>query len=206
MMKCDTCGQMIPDNAHTCPTCGALTALGRSSQSQGGYYQQQQPQGNYQQGYGAQPNYGQQGYNAQPNYGQQGYNAQPNYGQQQYNAQPNYGQPMYGQQGGINVTVTNNAPSHSSAPVVVELLLNIFLGIYGVGWLMAGETTTGIILLVLSFVDWGVIAALAVLTLGLGFVCWGPLIIAAWIVNAILLNKALQRKAAAQVIMVQQRY
>ena len=195
MMRCDTCGQMIPDNAHTCPYCNALTALGRSSQPQGGYYQQQQ-QGNYQQGYGA-----------QPNYGQQQYNAQPNYRQQQYNAQPNYGQPMYGQQGGINVTVTNNAPPHSSAPVVVELLLNIFLGIYGVGWLMAGETSTGIILLVLSFVDWGVIAALFVLTLGLGFICWGPLVIAAWIVNAILLNKALQRKAtAAQVIMVQQRY
>jgi hypothetical protein len=106
----------------------------------------------------------------------------------------------------VNVTVVNNATTgHSNTPVVVEVLLNIFLGIYGVGWLMSGNTAVGVILLICSFVDWFVIGILAVLTLGLGFICWGPLLIAAIIVNAILLNNSLKRKAA-QVVMVQQRY
>lgn len=186
MMTCTTCGRMIQDNATSCPYCGALTELGKASQPQGNYYQQQQ----------------QQSYMPPQ---QPGYNPQQGYvpPQQGYYQQPNYGQPY--QQAGINVTVTNNTTSHSSTPVIVELLLNIFLGVYGVGWLMAGETTTGIVLLICSFVDWFIIGIIAVLTLGLGFFCWGPLLIAAWIVNAILLNNALKRKAS-QVIMVQQRY
>jgi len=186
MMTCANCGRMIQDNAMSCPYCGALTELGKASQPQSGYYQQQQ-----------------QGY-IPPQ--QPGYNPQQGYvppQQQGYAQQPNYGQPY--QQSGVNVTVVNNASTPNNTPVIVELLLNIFLGIYGVGWLMAGETTTGVILLICGFVDWIIIGALAVLTLGLGLVCWGPLVIAAWIVNAILLNKALKRKAS-QVIMVQQRY
>src|SRR6266704_3057490 len=67
--------------------------------------------------------------------------------------QQNYGYaPQYGsippQQ---NVTVVNNA-NKNPTPVLIEVLLSLFLGIYGVGWLMAGETTTGIVLLICSFV------------------------------------------------------
>ncbi|HVB24919.1 MAG TPA: zinc-ribbon domain-containing protein [Ktedonobacteraceae bacterium] len=184
MMTCATCGQMIPDNATSCPYCGALTALGRASQPQAGYYQQ--------------------GYMPPPQ--QPGYNPQQGYvpPQQEYYQQPNYGQPY--QQNSINVTVTNTASSQSSSAVVVEVLLNIFLGIYGVGWLMAGETTTGIIMLICSFVVyWPITIAIGIFTVFVGYACWFPLLIAAWIVNAILLNGALKRKAA-QVIMVQQRY
>jgi len=106
--------------------------------------------------------------------------------------------------------VVNNATAgHSNTPVVVELLLNIFLGIYGVGWLMAGETVPGVILLICSFVVyWPLTIFMIVLTFvtfGFGLVCWSPLVIAAWIVNAILLNNTLKRKAS-QVVMVQQRY
>ncbi|HLJ36166.1 MAG TPA: hypothetical protein VKU38_21085, partial [Ktedonobacteraceae bacterium] len=118
--------------------------------------------------------------------------------------QPNYGQPY--QQSGVNVTVVNNTSTHSNTPVVVEVLLNIFLGIYGVGWLMAGETTAGVIMLICSFVVyWPLTIAIGIFTLLIGYACWGPLIIAAWIVNAILLSNALKRKAS-QVVMVQQRY
>ncbi len=202
MTSCATCGRMIPDNATSCPNCGALTEFGRSSRSQSGEFQQQSyTPPNYNSGY-APPQQGQQfGYNPQQGYAppqQQGYAQHQGYAQQ-----PNYGQPY--QQSGINVTVTNNTTTHSSTPVIVELLLNIFLGIYGVGWLMAGETTTGVILLICSFMDWFIWGMLFVFTLGLGFICWGPLLIAAIIVNAILLNKTLKRKAS-QVIMVQQRY
>ncbi len=196
MTSCATCGRMIPDNATSCPNCGALTEFGRSSRLQSGEFQQQSyVPPDYNSGY-ASPQQGQQfGYNPQQGYvppQQQGY----------YQPQPNYGQPY--QQSGINVTITNNTTTHSSTPVVVELLLNIFLGIYGVGWLMAGETTTGVILLICSFMDWFIWGLLFVFTLGLGFICWGPLLIAAIIVNAVLLNKTLKRKAS-QVIMVQQR-
>jgi len=184
MMNCATCGRMIPDNATSCPYCGALTQLGRASQPQAGYYQQ--------------PGYmppQQPGYNPQ-----QGYTPP----QQGYYQQPIYGQPY--QQSGVNVTVMNNTTTQSSTPVVVEILLNIFLGIYGVGWLMAGETTAGVIMLICSFVVyWPLTIAIGIFTLFIGYACWGPLVIAAWIVNAIMLNNALKRKAS-QVIMVQQRY
>ena len=104
------------------------------------------------------------------------------------------------------MTVVNNATSgHSNTPVIVEVLLNIFLGIYGVGWLMSGNTTVGVILLICTFVDWFIVGILFVFTLGLGMFCWGPLLIAAIIVNAILLNNSLKRKAS-QPILVQQRY
>lgn len=203
MITCATCGRMIPDNATSCPNCGAITELGRASRSQSGEFQQQQQSympPDYNSGYVPPQQQQQQqpyGYNQQPGYAppqQQGYAQQPNYGP--------YQQP----QGGVNVTVVNNATAgHSNTPVIVELLLNIFLGIYGVGWLMSGNTTVGVILLICSFVDWFIIGILAVLTLGLGFFCWGPFLIAAWIVNAIMLNNSLKRKAA-QVVMVQQRY
>lgn len=202
MITCATCGRLIPDNATSCPGCGALTEFGRATRSQSGEFQQQgYTSPDYLSGY-APPTGQSSGYNPQQGYvpPQQQYGYQQ---QQGYAQQPNYG--PY-QQGGVNVTVVNNATaSHSNAPVIVELLLNIFTGIYGVGWLMAGETTTGIILLVCSFVDWGIWGALFVFTLGLGFLCWGPLLIAAIIVNAILLNNALKRKAS-QIITVQQHY
>src|SRR6266480_1471186 len=63
-------------------------------------------------------------------------------------AYPYTAPPMY-QQTNLNVTMLN---TNNSTPIIVELLLSIFLGIYGVGWLLAGETAVGVILLVCSFV------------------------------------------------------
>src|SRR2546426_558185 len=62
---------------------------------------------------------------------------------QPYNTPPMYQQPN------INVTVVN---TNNSTPLIVELLLSIFLGIYGVGWLMAGETAVGIVLIACSLI------------------------------------------------------
>src|SRR5947209_1463564 len=156
MMTCESCGWSIPDNAVACPHCGTPTQASRSMPQQPDYMSPQQ-------GYMPPP---QQGYMPP----QQGYMPPPQQGyippQQQGYMQQQYAPPMYQQ--GVNVTVVNNT-SKSNTPVLVEVLLNVFLGIYGVGWLMAGESTTGIVLLICSFVlYWPILIALAVFTLGLG--------------------------------------
>lgn len=109
----------------------------------------------------------------------------------------------------VNVVVNNNAPvmpvvtNANNGPLIAEVLLSFFLGIYGVGWLMAGETTTGVVLLVCSFlVYYPIVIVGTIITFGLGLLCIGPLAIAAIIVNAILLNNTLKRKTG-QVVMVQ---
>jgi len=133
---------------------------------------------------------------------QQGYMPPPQqgYGQQQ---QQQYAPPGYQQ--GVNVTVVNNAGTKNNTPLIVEILLSL-LGVYGVGWLMAGETTTGIVLLILSFVVyWPLLIVIAVFTLGFGLACDFPIGIAAIVINAILLNGVLNRKAAQQITVVQTR-
>jgi len=108
------------------------------------------------------------------------------------------------QPGPVNVFVNNALPAANkdSGSLIAEILLSL-IGIYGVGWLMAGETTAGIVLLICSFVVyWPFMILGTILTLGLGLFCLGPMAIGAIIANAILLNNRLNRKAA-QMVMVQ---
>lgn len=122
--------------------------------------------------------------------------------QQNYGYAPQLYPPPYAP--GVNVTVVNNAHK-SNTPVLVEVLLSLFLGIYGFGWLMAGETTTGIVLLICSFVIfWPIVFLSVVFTLGLGLFCVIPLEIGAVILNAVLLNSTLNCNAT-QITMVQAR-
>jgi hypothetical protein len=91
------------------------------------------------------------------------------------------------------------APASPGNPgaIVTEVLLNVFLGIYGVGWLMAGETTTGIILLICSILlYWPIMILGTIFTVGLGLICLVPLAIVALIINPILLSNAIKRKTA----------
>lgn len=78
------------------------------------------------------------------------------------------------------------------APLMVELLLNC-VGIYGVGWLMLGNSAGGMTLLVCSIVLWPLILLLSIFTLGLGLLCFGPLAIGAIVCNGVLLQKAITR-------------
>jgi hypothetical protein len=103
----------------------------------------------------------------------------------------------------ISVNINMQAPmvpvasSSNSGATVVEVLLTIFLGIYGIGWLMAGETTTGIILLICSFLlYWPIMILGTIFTLGIGLACLVPLAIGAIILNAILLSNTIKRKTA----------
>jgi hypothetical protein len=191
-MNCERCGARVPDHAAICPACGTITSTAPppstnyGQYSSGGYNSPQQQQAAYGQGYGPQPDY------MPP--------PQQNFG---YTPQPNP-VPIY-QSAPVNVIVTNNPPltNKDSGPLIAEILLSLLVGIYGVGWLIAGETTTGIILLVCSFfVYWPILILGTIFTLGFGLLCLGPLAIGAIIANAILLNNLLNRKAS-QVVMMQ---
>jgi hypothetical protein len=188
-MNCGRCGTWLPDNTAICPTCGTINSPARSGGQQTTNYGQYQPTGYdgpplqqqapYEQGYGPQP-----GYMPPP---------QPNYG---YAPQPNAAPQYQYQPGSINVFVNNPPASSNSNALVVEVLLSVFLGIYGVGWLIAGETTVGAILLICSFAIYIPTLVLGtIFTLGLGLFCLVPMAIGAVVVNAILLNNALKRRA-----------
>ena len=191
MMNCESCRGILPDNALVCPNCGAATSASQPRPQLPSYTPPQQAFMLPQQNYGYAPQYG--SIPPQQNYG---------YAPQQAFMPPQPYPPPYPP--GVNVTVVNNA-NKNTTPVLVEVLLSLFLGIYGVGWLMAGETTTGIVLLICSFVIyWPFVILLIVFTLGLGLFCVVPLGIGAVILNAVLLNSTLNRKAT-QITMVQAR-
>jgi hypothetical protein len=134
--------------------------------------------------------------------------------QQNYGYGQAYGNPSY-PGGPVNINIVNNqqvgvgvvtTSSTNNSAVLVEVLLSFFLGIYGVGWLMSGETTIGVVLLICSFVVyWPVLIVGTILTLGIGLFCLGPLAIGAIIFNAIMLNNAIKRKTNVQFIMPQPR-
>ncbi len=205
-MLCERCGRDISDSAVICPSCGATTSrsampppTGYGNYSADSTPSQSEPGAGY--------NRGDQGYNRgyQQGYGPGNYMPPPQAGPQQ----PNYGYaPQYPNQppayGAVNVTVYNNVNStnKNTAALVVEIIASLF-GIYGIGWLMAGETNIGILLLIGSFVlYWPIFIMGTIFTLGLGLLCLGPLGIAAIIVNAIMLNNALNRKATQVTVVV----
>ena len=191
-MTCERCGKEIPDNIAICPNCGTVTsaAPGKPKPTTkfgpySGGYVDGPPITEYGQGYAPQQGYPPPLQEYRPP--QQAYG----YGQP-YNAPPMY-QPAI-----VNVNIVNPASTTNNTPVIVEVLLSLFLGIYGVGWLMAGETTTGIILLICSILlYWPILITITIFTFGLGLFCLGPLAIGAIILNAVLLNNKLKQKAAS---------
>ncbi len=85
----------------------------------------------------------------------------------------------------------------NNTPLIVEILLNLFLSLYGVGWLLAGEIRVGVILLIGSFVVyWPALIFGILFTFGLGIFSFGALSLGLVILNAILLNNYLNRKAS----------
>lgn len=187
-MTCERCGNEIADSTQMCPFCGTLTSRARTKQLPDGYSKH--------------PQYPYTNFSAPPPY-QQGYQPQSNYApppQSFAYAPPTYHPGPMQQQGPINVTVMHTT-GRSSGALVVEMLFSLF-GIFGIGWLVGGETAVGIVLVACSiFVYWPLIIIGTILTLGLGLLCLGPLAIGAIILNAILLNNALNRKAAHFVVL-----
>lgn len=87
----------------------------------------------------------------------------------------------------------------SNTPVVVEVLCAFLLGLHGIGWLMAGKTATGVLLLVGSFV-WAAIYWVTVLaTFGIGWFCVGPLNILFLALSAVALNNDIRARRTGRV-------
>ena len=80
----------------------------------------------------------------------------------------------------------------NTTPVIVEAIL-AFFGIYGVGWLIAGETTIGIVLLIAGFV-WDAIFVVAAFTV-IGLCCVVPLQLIFVALSAFQLNNRLRMRA-----------
>ena len=79
---------------------------------------------------------------------------------------------------------------------VVEFILSL-LGIFGIGWLLAGETVIGFLLLICSvLIYWPMMILGTLVTLGFGLMCLGPLAVSCVICNALLFNLCLKRKTA----------
>jgi hypothetical protein len=188
MTTCERCGNDIPDNLAICPKCGTVTSKAKDKVSPTTLY------GSYSDRYYSQPPaYAENNQRDYVTYSSQEYNVQ----QQNYSYGQSYNSPPMYRQAPFNVTKMNTS---NSTPLIVDLLFSIFLGIFGIGWLIAGELVIGIILLVCSLFIYLPLLILsifiAVFTFGFSLFCTGPMVIGAIILNAILLNYKLKRKAS----------
>ena len=77
----------------------------------------------------------------------------------------------------------------AGSALLLEILLNC-LGVYGVGWLLSGNTMVGVLLLVGSLVLWPLMGLLILLTLGFALLFVAPLALGLIVCNTILLSKA----------------
>ena len=186
----------MPHQATVCAVCGTVVERPKSAPSTS--YGEPYPQSSfsdsscYERGYPAQPQ-------AVPPPPQAEYMPPA---QQSLGYIPPYTNAAMYPPGAINVTIVNPPPGKKEGALAAEIILSLF-GVFGVGWLISGETAVGIVLLVCSFVlYWPIMILGTLFTFGLGLICLGPLAIGSIILNVLLLNNRLNRKAT-QYVMVQ---
>ena len=201
-MYCERCGSEIADTAIICPQCGA--SLPKKVRYNAG----QQPVTNYGQYLEGSASSYQKGYTAPPKtpfmYKDTRESPQLN---PQVPPQPHMIKQMryVGPPASPGLNVVRVSTKNTNA-LIIEIILSLF-GLFGVGWLIAGETATGAVLLVCSiFIYWPIIILGTIFTFGLGLICLGPLVIGAIILNILLLNKVLERQATQYVITPQPVY
>lgn len=87
-------------------------------------------------------------------------------------------------------------PINTQESLIIEIVLSLFMGIFGVGWLLVGKKRTGTILLVTSLIFYAPLLvisyALAYSSYGLSILCTGPFITGAVALNAFILHKTMQ--------------
>ena len=90
---------------------------------------------------------------------------------------------------------------NTNAPLIVEVLLSLFTGIFGVGWLLIGKKRTGTFLLAISLIFYLPLLiisyGLAFFSYGLSILCTGPFTFAVVLLNTFMLHKTMQRMRAA---------
>ena len=226
-MFCDHCGKQIPNDAILCPYCGMST--GDHKQAMTYYDIAQQPEGEDAVQNASKDDFSQFGgpkpsvpYNAHASY-QGGYRAVPRAPHTPFVSpmspsvgypiqRPGYGPSSMNYAGYVPQSpqfvpvvpvVVGQAHMKSENAVLLEVILSFF-GVFGVGWLLGGATTTGIILLICSFVIyWPLLFFGTILTFGVGVLCLGPLAIVAIIINGVLCHSMLKRREARLMFMQQ---
>ena len=188
MSTCERCGNDMPDDMAICPKCGTVTTKAKDKIFPSTSY------GTFADTYYKEPIYNESNQLnfATPPSQEYPYQQQNIHYTQSYASTPTYQQSQY--------TFPTFNPN-SSTPLIVELLFSFFLGIFGIGWLMAGEVATGIILLVCSLFIYLPLLIISIFvaffTFGFSLFCTGPMVIGAIVLNAILLNSKLKRKATS---------
>ena len=88
--------------------------------------------------------------------------------------------------------------SNTTTPLIIDVLLSLCIGIFGVGWLLIGEKRIGTLLLVASAIFYLPLLiisyVLAYFSLGLSVLCTGPFVVGAVVLNAFMLHKTTLRK------------
>ncbi len=188
-MTCEHCGREISENAVICPSCGTVTSAARITPNPTTTYGAYPPDGysDYQD-YSSASAY-EQGCPAAAGFAE--VSPQAAY-ETRYNPPPFYQAPP------VHMAMNNYAAAReaNSGALIAEILFSLF-GIYGIGWRMAGKKTIGTVLLICSFVIiWPLAIFIAIITFGFGIpLCDLPLAITGVIINAVLLNNSLNRKA-----------
>lgn len=187
-MICQRCGNDVPENSSICPACGTvLSGVKKSSQPSTTYGQFPQhdpgmhPSDQHGASHSAQPPLPQFAQQAGPDTAKN----TPFYYQSSPHNGPGYHPPF---------ATSSTPPFSKDTAMVTEFILSLF-GLFGVGWIIAGSTATGIILLIGSiFIYWPLMIGGVVLTRGIGLLCLGPIAIGAIILNILLLMMTLRRK------------
>ncbi len=193
MKTCKRCGNEIAENATICPVCGTMHGQPGTSNTSTSYGQY--PGSSFGESPSLQDRTSQyilytqpQTYQELPNRVVAGYNPVYTYLPQHLPRGNNYAPPL---------STTPSADKIHSA-LMTEIVLSL-LGIFGVGWLMAGETTIGVVLLLGSIlIYWPVMLLGTIFTMGFGLICLGPLAIGAIILNILLLSSVLRRHRIRQ--------
>jgi hypothetical protein len=194
-MICPRCGNDITENSSICPACGTvLGGVKKSSQPSTTYGQFPQhasgmrPSDQHDASHIAPPFV--PGVQPPPHFAQQpgagvAQNTPPFYYQSNLHNGPGYHPPF---------TARSTPPFRKDTAMVTEFILSLF-GLFGVGWIIAGSTVTGVLLLIGSvFIYWPLMIGGVILTRGIGLLCLGPIAIGAIILNTLLLMMALRRK------------
>jgi hypothetical protein len=185
-MICECCGREITGNSSSvlCPICGTVIKNCARVQSTGSYVQSSQ---NYagKQSVSVPESVPTSQTTLQPyvqsSRDEAGYTAWPYHAMDTSNA---------------HVTTDFTSVYPDGKALGVEFILSL-LGIFGIGWLLVGETRIGCLLLACSvLIYWPMMILGTLFTSGFGLICLGPLAVSCVICNTLLLNLCLKRKMA----------